>query len=577
MDHVTKTSRKTRMEGGLRQVQAAPKPVEALQETVVRQRELSANASVQNPKMATSITRILERSPERNTDTKDAMAEAAIAAAALAYAQSSAAAFANFSHGSTFNQRMKDHPTIKLGHWGWNGSTEPYEQSMSPGLPPGYSGVSHTGRAFVPHGVAAQTNGNINSYGVGAVPPGTSTNGWTNINKKMVYDVKSPYGPGYLEEDWEELSPPPSQNPAYAFTTRKVIKLDERGFPISSSETINTVAPQNKAGNLPVSVTFRLASPTPLEDDESEKQNTSTSAAPAANGSTQSAQQRLHPPPKPPGIMPAVTAPFYKTLNTHTDETGRVHYASAPLVTPASVDQDFSLNFEQPKHQSVSGPVTLNLRSRDPRRQLQSGYTEVEVSLHQSTGQVKYPWSPAIQNLDRKREGEDYSSVAEPSKRLKVSGSSNEVQNLDLSVGASAMGGWLEEGAVISPGHENNGVQAMDIDLDSPTPPDRKQNLNDELAGINMKKIEIRSENGPSEMVGPGVATSMRNRQPSDIFNNPTKAETQVVEEVLGKPENFWMTIIVRIRDAAFAFYFVSLQFFIELYNCPKPEFLYKS
>ena len=540
MDHVTKTARKTRMEGSVRQAQAAPKPVETLQETGVRQRELSANASVPNPKMATTATRLLEGSPEQNTDTKDAMAEAAIAAAALAYARSSAAAFANFSQGSTYNQPVKDHPTVESGHWGWNGSTEPYEQSMSPGLPPGYSGASHTGRPFVPHGVAAQTNGNINPYGVGAVPPSNSTNGWANVNKKVVYDVKSPYGPGYLEEDWEDLSPPPSQTSSYAFSTRKVVKLDERGFPIS--ETINTVTPQNKVGNLPVSVNFRLASPTPSEeDDEPEKQNTNTSVAAVANGNTQWAQKPLHSLPEPPGTIPAVTAPFYKTLNTHIDETGRVHYASAPLVTPVSNDQDFSLNFEQPKNQPVSAPVTLmNLRSRDPRRQLQNGYTEVELPLHQSTGQAKYSWPPAIQTMDRKRGGEDYASVAEPSKRLRISGSSVEMQNMDSSVGAFAMGGWLEEGAVMSPCHENNGVQAMDIDLDSPTPPDRKQNMNDELAGINMKQIEIPSGNGSSEMISSGVAASMRNKQPSDVFNNNSmKPEAQAAEEVLGEPEFF--------------------------------------
>ncbi|KAG0555421.1 hypothetical protein KC19_12G168000 [Ceratodon purpureus] len=538
LDHVTKTARKTRMEGSLRQVPAAPKPAEALQETGVRQRDQSANATVPNLKMSSTVTRILEGSPEHIIDTKDAMAEAAIAAAALAYAQSSAAALANFSHGSTYQANQPtNHPTIDLGHWGWNGSTEPYEQSMSPGLPPGYSSASHTGRSLVPHGVAAQTNGSMNSYGVGGIPPSTSTNGWTTINKKVVHDVKSPYGPGYLEEDWEELSPPPSQTPAYAFTTRKVVKLDERGFPISSSETINTVTPQNKVGNLPVSVNFRLASPTPSEDDdEPEKKQINTSAATVANGNTQLPQKPPHQLPKPPGTMPAVTAPFYKTLSTHVDETGRVHYASAPLVTRASVDRDLPLNFEQPKNQPVSGQVTLNLRSRDPRRQLQNGYTEVEVPLFQSTDSAKYTWPPAIQTVDKKRGGGDYASLAEPSKRLKSSGSSGEMQNTDSSISAFAMGGWLEEGSAVSPGHDNNGVQAMDIDLDSPTPLVRKQNLNDEHAGINLKKIDISSGNGPSEIVGLGVAASMRNKQPSDAFNyNSMKPELQATEEDVGR------------------------------------------
>jgi len=532
------------MEGILRPVQAAPKPVDSIQDTGARLSKLSSNASASNPKMASGISRVLESSPEHNTDSKDAMAAADIAAAAVAYAQSSAAAFASFSHGSTFNQPMKDHPTIELGHWGWNGATEPFEQqSMSPGLPPGYSSGSHAGRSLVPHGAAVQSNGSINPHGVGAIPPSISTNGWTNVNKKVVFDVKSPYGPGFLEEDLEELSP--SQFPAYAFSTRKVVKLDERGFPISSSETINTVAPPKKVGNLPVSVNFRLASPTPSEEDDGpENQNTSSSAS-VANGKTQAGHKLFHPPPKSSGTTPAVTAAFYKTLNTHIDEAGRAHYASAPLVTP--VDRDLSLNFEQPKNQPVSGPVISNLRSRDPRRQLQNVYTEGEVPLHQSTSQAKNSWQLAVQTMERKREGEDRVSVAEPSKRLKVSGSRNEVQNLDSSVGAFAMGGWLDEGAVMSPGHENNGVQAMDIDLDSPTPPDRKRNLNDEVAGINVKKIEISSESGSSEIIVSGIASSIRNRPPTDVSSNSSmKPEGQVAEEVLDVPENFRVVVIFK-------------------------------
>lgn len=379
MEHVNKTSRKTRTDGSVRPVQAAPKPLEITEETGARSREVPVNASVFNSKVAPVLTRPLESSLELNTDSKVTVAAADIAAAAAAYAQSSAAAFAIFSHGSTFNQPVKDHSTSQVGQWGWNRSTEPFEQqSMSPGLPPGYSGVSHAGRSSVSHGIAAASV-NINLHDVGATSPSISTNGWTNVNKKVSHDMKSPYGPGFLEEDWEELSPP-AQIPSYAFTTRKVVKLDERGFPISSSETINPVAPPKSVGNLPVSANFRLASPTPTDEDvEPEIQK----------GKTQPGQQPFQPPPESSDTISAVTAAFYKTLNTHIDEAGRAHYASAPLVAPASGDQDLSLNFEQPKNQMVSGPITSNLRSRDPRRQLQNGLTEEDVPLHQPSYQPR--------------------------------------------------------------------------------------------------------------------------------------------------------------------------------------------
>ncbi|XP_024362469.1 uncharacterized protein [Physcomitrium patens] len=530
MDHVTKTARKIRMEGSLWHAQAVMKSAEAMQEPGVREREF-VNASVSNSKMAPSGASTLEGNSEHNADSKDAIAEATIAAAALAYAQSSAAALANFTHGSTYNQSMKDHPIIGMDHWAWNGSNGPFERSMSPGLPPGYSGVSHAGRSLVAHGAVAHINSSTNSHGVAARPPNTSANGWISANKKLAYDAKSPYGPGFLEEDWEELSPP-SQAPAYEFTTRKVVKLDERGFSISSSETINTFAPPSKMGNLPVSVNFRLASPTPSDgDDDHENQNT---ASAGVNG--QLGHKPLHSLPKPSSSMPPVTSPFYKTSNTHVDDTGRVHYASAPMVSPASVDQELSLNFEQPKNQPVSGPVLSSLRSRDPRKQLQNGYLEAEGSLHQSTAQIKYQWPSALQTMDKKREGETYANMTEPSKRLKLLGSSNGMQNANLFASTSAIGGWLDEGAVVSAGHENHGAQSMDIDFDSPTPSERKHCLKDEFPGMNSNISEVSSASGSFEMLVSGTAASTRDKPPSDPFtSNSTNPEDQTGEEDVGR------------------------------------------
>ncbi|XP_024357659.1 uncharacterized protein [Physcomitrium patens] len=523
MDHVTRMSRKNQMEGSSRQTQAAPKSVEPLQELGVRQRDMSAFASISNSKLAPCGTKFLEGNSEHGTDKKDVLAEAAIAAAALAYAQSSAAAFSNFSQGSN------DHPTIDVGGWGWNGSNLSLEQSMSPGLPPGYSGISSTGRSLVAHGVAAQTSGSLYSDGVGAVPPYSTTNGWTNANKRLTYDVKSPYGPGFLEEDWEELSPPPSQT-SYAFTTRKVVRLDERGFPISSSETISTVKPQNKVGIVPVSLNFRLASPTPSEDDdEPENQDTTTGAV---NG--QLGYKPPHLLPKLPSTMPPVSTPFYMASNSHIDDTGRVHYASVPTVP--LIDQDSSLNFEQLKSQLVSGPVTSIPRSRDPRKQPRNGHTEVEIPLRQLTTQAECSWPPAMQAVVNKRVGENFASEAESSKRMKTSGSSNEMQNMDSTAGTFAMGGWLEEGFVMSPGHENHGVQSMDVDLDSPTPSDRKQNPVNVPAGTNFKKIVFPSASGSTEMLGSGPVTSIQNNPPPDPFGiNSTKSEGQAGEEDIGK------------------------------------------
>lgn len=128
---------------------------------------------------------------------------------------------------------------------------------------------------------------------------------------------------------------------------------------------------------------------------------------------------------------------------------------------------------------------------------------------------------------------------------------------MDSSVGASAMGGWLEEGASMSPGHENNDVQAMDIDLGSPTPSDRKRNLNDEAAGVGLKKIEIFTGNGSTEAVGSGTAASTQTKQSSDFISRRSmKAAGQASEEVPDTPKKSRVVVgfcELRLQRALFA------------------------
>ena len=103
----------------------------------------------------------------------------------------------------------------------------------------------------------------------------------------------------------------------------------------------------------------------------------------------------------------------------------------------------------------------------------------------------------------------------------------------------------------MTPSQENNGVQAMDVDLDSPTPPDKKRNLKDEGAGINAKSTGILTGSGSSEMVVSEIAVSIQNKLPSDVSSiNSMKSEGQAAEEVLNMPENFGVVFVF--FDAAF-------------------------
>lgn len=49
-------------------------------------------------------------------------------------------------------------------------------------------------------------SGSLYFDGVGVVFFYFIINGWINVNKRLMYDVKFLYGFGFFEEDWEELS-----------------------------------------------------------------------------------------------------------------------------------------------------------------------------------------------------------------------------------------------------------------------------------------------------------------------------------------------------------------------------------
>ncbi|CAM6049658.1 unnamed protein product [Sphagnum compactum] len=140
MDQVSKVARKARFEGVDQHFQQVPKSLsESLQERELRHREASPT-----PKSAISHTCPPIETPSTEmlgpsfADTKQAADAAAIAAAAIAYAQSSAAAFANLSHGSMSSKPSNGYADNEQGSWGWNGRTSPYEESAMPGMASSY-------------------------------------------------------------------------------------------------------------------------------------------------------------------------------------------------------------------------------------------------------------------------------------------------------------------------------------------------------------------------------------------------------------------------------------------------------
>ncbi|CAK9221117.1 unnamed protein product [Sphagnum troendelagicum] len=144
MDQVSKVARKARFEGVDQHFQQVPKSLSESLEERERHREPSPTPksaiSHTCPPIETSSTEMLGPS---FADTKQAADAAAIAAAAIAYAQSSAAAFANLSHGSMSSKPSNGYADNEQGSWGWNGRTSPYEESAMPGMPSSYPVVQH--------------------------------------------------------------------------------------------------------------------------------------------------------------------------------------------------------------------------------------------------------------------------------------------------------------------------------------------------------------------------------------------------------------------------------------------------
>lgn len=559
-----KASRRSGVEGG---VQASIKPIQPSQDSDTRPHRKSSDDMT----TSTSLTRkssgaaVAMEFPENKSsseipaESKHKIDEAAIAAAAQAYAQSSAAAFANITHGST-GQPANNYLNADQGHWGWNGINvmNAYEQSMSPGLPPGYSGRSLSAKDS---GVQGQANGhgsfhistpNSLSHAYNEWMPTAmenkqkmSSNSHYNLrtveikNKNVLQNTRSPYRHGYLEEDWEAMSPPHANPSVYTSAVRKTVKADERGFPLSSTESAIVNIPHIKMSN------FRLPSPTPDEEDDNNNKEVEISPPlppppPVLTELTSLRQKPLLPLPKPLSAVPLTTRPFYTTLNTHVDETGRVHYASVPMGMAMPVEQDQALNFEQPKSHQGSGPVLASLRSRDPRRQqLRNEYMEVNDYPQQPNGQFKYPWPTSTQSgpfvTSRKREGEGYSHEIDTSKRLKMAGSNSGLLGSEPSAAGLAIGGWLEDHTTLSSCQENSDIQAMDIDMESPINVERKQGTDLDSAGAVIRSTDVPRDNSSSEVAGLRPPSKTLENEVSDSISVRTlKLEEQADDG--GKP-----------------------------------------
>ncbi|CAK9219826.1 unnamed protein product [Sphagnum troendelagicum] len=206
MDQVSKVARKARFEGVDQHFQQVPKSLsESLQERELRDREASPT-----PKSAISHTCPPIETPSTEmlgpsfADTKQAADAAAIAAAAIAYAQSSAAAFANLSHGSMSSKPSNGYADNEQGSWAWNGRTSPYEESAMPGMPSSYPLVRHGDTSMFGAGVYPQASD---------IPPQSSAS-----TLHPFEDSKGSYAQSSAEEEWEEMnkfhlpSPTPSED-----------------------------------------------------------------------------------------------------------------------------------------------------------------------------------------------------------------------------------------------------------------------------------------------------------------------------------------------------------------------------
>ena len=507
------------------QIQPTPKPTVS-QEDEVRHGEQSGNTVSLATTVRTSPppdTVVDVESPVKRaalssfTDTKEEADAAAIAAAAVAYAQSSAAAFANIPHGSTYSDPLNGHHTVDQNNWGWNSLTE-HEQSMSPGLPPGYSGSAHGARVFNAPGNSIQLNGVINSQADSTKSNYAAHSGWMvqlaangikgpleiSRGQKGSHNLIRPAGiekAGFLEEDWEEFSPPKVGTSTYPATVQRVVTLDARGYPVTRAETAVINVPHNKKPNVPTSAAFRLPSPTPSDENDDDEKEAVQPPDLAVSNPPLLGQKPFHAAFAKTSNCLSTMQPLYRTLNTYVDETSRVQYASAPLGSPTPVEQDSipPLNFEQSSSEPVSVQTLASLRSRDPRRQLQNEFM-INHMQHLSA-QSSHSWSLSTA---RKREGEYNTNGYDPSKRLKMSQPNNRMAASELSAGTSAMGGWLEDSTVGYPIQDTDGIEEMEIDSEGPAAGEGGQHTDTAIAGIRDSKT------GTKEVVATKVGSPMR-------------------------------------------------------------------
>lgn len=517
MEQVTKASRKPRSLDV--QIQPIPKPTVSQEDEVGHGEQSSITVSLVTSVLSTRPpdTVVDAESPVKRatlssfTDTKAEADAAAIAAAAVAYAQSSAAAFANIPHGSTYSDPLNRHHTVDQNNWGWNSLIE-HEQSMSPGLPPGYSSSGHGARLFNAPGNSGQLNGVINSQADNPQSHYATHSGWmvqlavngTKEVSKVSHNLIRPAGiekAGFLEEDWEEFSPPKVGTSTYPATVRRVVTLDARGYPVTRSETaVINVPYNNKKLNVPTSAAFRLPSPTPSDENDDVEKEAVQPPDLAFSNPPLLAQKPIHAALAKTTKRSSTTQPFYRNLDTYVDERARIQYASAPLGSPTPGEQDSMppLNFEQSSTEPVSGQSLASLRSRDPRRQLQNEFM-INHMQHLSA-QSNHSWSLSTA---RKREGEYNTDGYDPSKRLKMSRPNNRMSASELSGGTSAMGGWLEDSTVGYPIHDIDGIEEMEIDSEGPAATDGRQHTDIDSVGTGV----MDSKAGTKELVAMKVGS----------------------------------------------------------------------
>ncbi|BBN00507.1 RNA polymerase II C-terminal domain phosphatase-like 3/4 [Marchantia polymorpha subsp. ruderalis] len=420
-------------------------------------------------------------------DAKQAEEAAAIAAAALAYAQSSAAARSNSMFGSTLTNRSGGSSVPGAAGWGW------FPENGSHFLDPA-TNSAHADSVYTSSGPRYQqwSEGDHRPakpfQDIGILE--TSLEGRTQrVTRPLVSSVQDGLNlpPGFpkhgnsygmLEEDWEELSPPGAGTSSYAAVAAGLAQQAAVEDEVTPGKTWPGSLPSYPK-NVGMSTLYsrdRLPSPTP--DDENEDDPVVLRQPFKDVSSVSSITESFKPGSHPPSGIGKLA--FANSLPGLDPNLIRSHSLDSSLTKGPKMERPMLSEFTMlPSPTRSSDPVepvisltyTLqgkgHLKSRDPRRRMQHSSLDYDREVGSRVNFDEKPIEEEVSvgriDMKRKRHITDADETDGKEKRQKFRAESDKPREFEQD-NAHGTGGWLDDNLVATFPLAEEGPIAMEVD-----------------------------------------------------------------------------------------------------------------